>query len=271
MSKLLTHHITYMRAAGHSAKTVHDRQRLLTVVDAALPHGIDAAGDLEIAEFLGRDGWSAWTHCTYYMHLAGFYRWACAMPNPYLDWNPMSKLKAPKAPVGTPDPVTDNELRIALDRSGELWRLVITLAAYAGLRRGDISRLRREDVSKTTLIVRHGKGDKSATLPTYPEIWRIVEPMPPGRLVLADAGTLSTAARRHFDKIGLPDVHLHRFRHWFATMLLRSGVDIRTVQTLMRHASLEQTARYLQITEEQRRLAICTLPLLHSSPLQDAA
>jgi integrase len=39
--------------------------------------------------------------------------------------------------------------------------------------------------------------------------------------------------------------YLHKFRATFATWALQSGVDIRTVQALMGHAKIEQTAKYI--------------------------
>jgi integrase/recombinase XerC len=58
----------------------------------------------------------------------------------------------------------------------------------------------------------------------------------------------------------MPGVHLHRFRHWFATTLLRNGADLRTVQELMGHSSILTTQGYTQVVSETRERAIRSLP-----------
>src|ERR1019366_4300059 len=56
------------------------------------------------------------------------------------------------------------------------------------------------------------------------------------------------ACKRIAKRAGLDDSQfwLHKFRATFATNVLRGGIDIRTVQALLGHKSLESTMRYLQ-------------------------
>ncbi len=43
----------------------------------------------------------------------------------------------------------------------------------------------------------------------------------------------------------------HRFRHLYATQLLRNGADIYSVKELMGHQRLEITQRYIDFTNEE--------------------
>lgn len=263
MSALIGLYVTHMQAAGLSPRTIKDRSRVLATADRALPYGIDIANSAELAAWLANPGWGAWTRATYYHHLAGFYQWAARGINPYLSFDPTVELATPRSPDSVPHPATDDQVRTALERSPMAWATAIRLAAYAGLRVGEIQRIKREHVRADYLTVWHGKGDRTSSVPTHAEIWRVVEHRPAGLLVTNRHGQqlgIPSRQSEHFRRIGLPGVHMHMFRHWYATMLLRNGADIETVRRLMRHRSLQTTQGYLEIADEQRVAAVAALP-----------
>jgi site-specific recombinase XerD len=58
------------------------------------------------------------------------------------------------------------------------------------------------------------------------------------------------------DRAGIPGGTAHRIRHWYGSKLVSDGADLRTAQTLLRHANLNTTAIYVQVSDPKRVEAI---------------
>lgn len=72
--------------------------------------------------------------------------------------------------------------------------------------------------------------------------------------------SLQKAVKRAGAEAGIAKrVHCHGFRHSFATHLLELEYDVRTVQELMGHASLEQTMVYLHIARLSKAAVVSPL------------
>lgn len=259
---LIEVHIKHIKAAGLARNTVEDRTAILRRMDRELPMGLERATVEELEHWLSRDGWSTSTRATYYAHVRSFFTWAGHPNRPLLDWDPSASLSRPRVPPGVPRPCSDDELIHALRWARDPWRRLVLLAAYAGLRCCELAVIERGDITDRTLMVR-GKGGKTRVVPTNPEVWQVVEPLPAGLIAGGKTAELITrVGNSYLHRLGLTGVTFHRFRHWFGTNLLRHGADLRTVQELMGHASVSTTAGYTQITDEQRRIAIAALPVL---------
>lgn len=270
MSELIDAHARHLRAARQSPHTINSRVRLLKALHDWLPFGLAYASTDELEEYLGHNPeWSDWSVSTYAGHIRGFYRWAAGQ---YLQGDPSAGMARPRNPSCVPRPVSDDELHIALTRSGPGWYEAITLAAYGGLRISELCGVHREHVTEETIHIRRAKGGNPAAIETHPVIWRLVRSRRPGPLCVLPDGRVLTPrwinshGRAHFDSIGLPDVVMHRFRHWFGTKLLEGGADLRTIQEAMRHRSIVSTQGYTLVRGGQRRLAIRSLPAPTQNP-----
>jgi site-specific recombinase XerD len=63
-------------------------------------------------------------------------------------------------------------------------------------------------------------------------------------------------------------VTFHSLRHSFATHLLESGVNVRTIQVLMGHRSLSATQRYMHVAGDYLRTTPSPLDALKSDSLE---
>lgn len=269
MSDLIEDHLAWLRGARKSPLTIRDRKNTLRRADRELPFGLEQAVDVELSAWLGNEKFSPKTARTYWEHLWAFYIWALDPRRDGLDFNPMETLVAPPNPQSLPRPIAAAFLAAML-RGERPYRTYVMLAALAGARCIEISRLDREHVTAETITLL-GKGNRTKILDTHPQLWAEIEPLPPGPIARmsdgtrADAGTVSRRSAEYFRKtLGLklpPQAGLHSCRHWYATTMLEGGADLRTVQEAMGHRSVTSTQIYTLVTDPRRRAAINSLQL----------
>ena len=68
-----------------------------------------------------------------------------------------------------------------------------------------------------------------------------------------DTKRAKPGARVDRDKLRQIDLHWHDLRHEGACRLLADGVDLRIIQLMLGHASVQQTQRHLNVTDEELR------------------
>ena len=193
------------------------------------------------------------------------------------DDDPPMRVPRPRLPPARPRPITRPQLDTLLATPlRQDTRTKILLAAYAGLRIHEIAKISAEDIDPAggTLTVT-GKCGRTDLLPAHPIIltqaasyprkghW-FPSPTRPGQHVAAK--TVGTVIARALRRASI-DATAQPLLHFFATSLLEAGVDSRIVQTLMRHASLATTGRYLGVTLAQQRQALTGLRIVASATL----
>jgi site-specific recombinase XerD len=197
--------------------------------------------------------------------------------------DPTGTLTYPKQPRPLPRALSADELHAlwtAIAEPDDLperarwhWRRnrrLILLMLYAGLRLAEATALQWRDVDFRggTVSVRDGKNGTGRTLPLHPTL-RAELDRETGKRTGAVAGkqsgkSLTPKSADHVFDRWLCDLGIitsaHRLRHTFATQLLRAGADLRSIQELLGHASLETTQVYLRVSVRHTRAAIEKLP-----------
>ena len=190
-------------------------------------------------------------------------------------------------------PASDRErnVRRAEDhREAELVRL----AAYAGLRQGELLALRWRDVDFAGSAITVARAI-SAGVETTTKSGRVRRvPLPdqaaaaldrlsrrtdftgPDQLVFCNAlgrPLDSSALRRRFkrarDAAGLRPLRFHDLRHTYGSLLAAAGVDLVTIQAAMGHGALVTTGRYLHARPASDQAAIFTRAFQVVAPVDE--
>jgi integrase/recombinase XerD len=192
-----------------------------------------------------------------------------------LGWNEKQLFIPPrKRSWQLPEVLSQKEVeRLLLATAKQRDRCLLMTAYASGLRVSELVRLKVSaiDSQRMMLRVEQGKGQKDRytllsqqlllELRSYWKEHRSPVYVFPNR----KGGPISIDyAQRVYNLAKLrAGVHkgkgIHTLRHCFATHLLEAGVDLKTIQTLLGHNSLESTQRYLQI--RQHRLTTMANPL----------
>jgi integrase len=267
----------WMETAKLSPRTIRDRleilrrlQRFLGATVAMSPAGEPSSGtvggDVTHATRGDLEAFQAsYRHlaCSsvnvYTRNIRSFYRWA--IERGLIDMDPSASLPVPKVHQGQPHPATGDQVRTIFACTTGPLRLVYALAAFAGLRCGEICQLQSNSVdtlSPVPVAVVHGKGGRQRTVPILPPL--AVELAPAltrrGWVVRKDDGTpfgprqLSCVSSRHLAELGV-DTTLHSLRHSFATWAARATRDPLLVRDLLGHASVATTEIYMQSAATQ--------------------
>lgn len=211
----------------------------------------------DLTDHIDAREWSSSTVKTFRSTMREFYRWAIL--HDLTDRNPADRLPRVRVPAGTPRPAPEEALSAALNDADERTRLMVQLAAFAGLRCREIALVHSDDVIRDLLgwsLRVHGKGGRSRYVPISDELARAILAADgylfPGNI----DGHLSAQYVSKLIAAALPGATAHQLRHRFATRAYQlGGRDIRAVQELLGHASVATTQIYTGVESEAIRRA----------------
>ncbi|MCW2754669.1 MAG: hypothetical protein JWQ32_2080 [Marmoricola sp.] len=249
----------WMRAAGRPETTIGLRvyhvKRVLTDLGTD-PWTLDVE---QLVTYLAEQRWAPETRRAYRASLRAFYSWAQACGR-RLD-SPAHLLPPIRVPRSLPRPTPEQVYRAAWLAADGRGRLMISLAAQCGLRRGEVARLRREDVvpdlfGHSLRVI--GKGGHVRNVPLPDQLARDLLACPAGYLFPSPAGGHLTPAHVGVivSRLLADGWTMHTLRHRCATVAYAVERDLRAVQELLGHAKPETTARYTQVPVDAVRAAV---------------
>lgn len=185
----------------------------------------------------------------------------------------------PKIPVRLPTILSPEEVtRLIESANNPLYRTILMTLYSTGMRRAELVQLKASDIDKERMLVhiRQGKGQRDRDVPLSQKLldnlrqyWRWMRPVTyvfPG---IVDGQRVDApisdkvvwhACKEAAQRAGIAKrVHPHTLRHSYATHLLEAGADLRSVQLLLGHSDIRDTAIYLQLS--QRHLKTVANPL----------
>lgn len=156
--------------------------------------------------------------------------------------------------------LTVDQVRRLAEASSEQVSTAIWTALLTGARRGEICKIKAEDIGADTITIpkANTKTNQSRTVPIVPAMRPHLKHLP----LKIDYEGVKSGFRRAREKVGLGHVHFHDLRHSCASILVGVGVDLYTVSKILGHASIASTERYSHLSVGQQRKALNKLSSL---------
>lgn len=158
-------------------------------------------------------------------------------------------------------PTEDELLRLVeyLEREhGTVYADAVRFAALTAMRRGEIVRLRWDDVdeAKKLVLVRDRKHPRKKIgnnewVPLLGDAWAIVQRQATGELIFpVHEQTLSKYFRWACQALSIPDLHFHDLRHEGTSRLFEQGYEVQQVALVTGHKDWRHLKRYTNLKPE---------------------
>lgn len=249
----------YMQARGYSKRTISAYCNNLRRMGRHLHKDPETISEAELEKYLSQlhaKSMSPFTMNQYHMSLkllqTGVNNSEWQIKFPYI-----------KRHRRLPIVLTKNEIeKVMLNIANLKHKMLIAIAYGAGLRVSEVINLKVQDMDweRKMISIVHGKGDKDrmTLLPdSISDSLRALTVNKQGSDYLFESergGKLSQRTAQVVFLRALKRANIqkpatfHSLRHSFATHLLESGVDVRYIQTLLGHRSINTTQIYTKVT-----------------------
>lgn len=280
--KYLNEYINHMRGNKKSEGTIHEYVRNLTDVFTTIGKNEEAIVYEDIENYkLSIASLSSSTINTRISALKSYYKFL--MQRRYIEVNPVEYVECPKVKNKEKIPLTGEQVRAMIAKTSNVRMEAFIMAlATTGMRIAELASVTIDDYNNrvgNTIIIT-GKGDKERRV-TFPDeaiacidkyIWteRSVHAAKTGTNLLfvsnqgtaLAAGNMGEQLKKIAKEAGIPQwdrVCNHLMRTTCATLALRNGVELPTIQKMLGHSNINTTTRYAKIADETVANAMSTM------------
>jgi integrase/recombinase XerC len=246
-----------------------DLRKLSIFLDSISIKNYDEIDDSVCTSWLGNLYSLENTPKTIQRHLSsakGFFKFL--KKNSIIDSSPFELVKAPKTPSYLPEVLSPEDVSQLLNfKPSDVLEIrdlaIVELMYSSGLRVSETANINLDDFEEEMSFLRVlGKGAKTRLVPigryakNAIDNWiyeRIKYSRDSNALFINLKGSrlsvrsIQLRLKRLAVKQGLPPIHPHMLRHSFATHMLESSGDLRTIQELLGHSSLSSTQIYTKL------------------------
>lgn len=278
----LNEYINHMRGNKKSEGTIHEYVRNLTDVFTTIGKNEEAVTYEDIENYkLSIASLSSSTINTRISALKSYYKFL--MQRRYVEVNPVEYVECPKVKNKEKIPLTGEQVRAMIAKTSNVRMEAFIMAlATTGMRIAELASVTIEDYNNrvgNTIIIT-GKGDKERRV-TFPDeaiacidkyIWseRSIHAAKTGTNLLfvsnqgtaLAAGNMGEQLKKIAKEAGIPQwdkVCNHLLRTTCATLALRNGVELPTIQKMLGHSDINTTTRYAKIADETVANAMATM------------
>lgn len=278
----LDEYINHMRGNKKSEGTIHEYVRNLTDVFTTIGKNEEAVAYEDIENYkLSIASLSSSTINTRISALKSYYKFL--MQRRYVEVNPVEYVECPKVKNKEKIPLTGEQVRAMIAKTSNVrMEAFIMVLATTGMRIAELASVTIDDYNNrvgNTIIIT-GKGDKERRV-TFPDeaiacidkyIWseRSIHAAKTGTNLLfvsnqgtaLAAGNMGEQLKKIAKEAGIPQwdkVCNHLLRTTCATLALRNGVELPTIQKMLGHSDINTTTRYAKIADETVANAMATM------------
>lgn len=278
----LDEYINHMRGNKKSEGTIHEYVRNLTDVFTTIGKNEEAVAYEDIENYkLSIASLSSSTINTRISALKSYYKFL--MQRRYVEVNPVEYVECPKVKNKEKIPLTGEQVRAMIAKTSNVRMEAFIMAlATTGMRIAELASVTIDDYNNrvgNTIIIT-GKGDKERRV-TFPDeaiacidkyIWseRSIHAAKTGTNLLfvsnqgtaLAAGNMGGQLKKIAKEAGIPQwdkVCNHLLRTTCATLALRNGVELPTIQKMLGHSDINTTTRYAKIADETVANAMATM------------